>query len=75
MKTHPGRQTHARAAGQKRNSLRDDDAAATAAAFRKTVERNRRNQMNALYSRLDTLVRDGSTPVRGHLYIIYACRN
>ncbi|KAK3156409.1 hypothetical protein QOZ80_2AG0106920 [Eleusine coracana subsp. coracana] len=26
---------------------------------RKTVERNRRNQMNALYSRLDTLVRDG----------------
>jgi hypothetical protein len=42
---------------------------------RKTVERNRRNQMNALYSRLDTLVRDGSTPVRGHLYIIYACRN
>nr|CAB3446196.1 unnamed protein product [Digitaria exilis] len=29
---------------------------------RKTVERNRRNQMNALYSRLDTLVRSGSSP-------------
>ncbi|XP_066325245.1 transcription factor bHLH162-like [Miscanthus floridulus] len=29
---------------------------------RKTVERNRRNQMNALYSRLDTLVRAGSSP-------------
>uniref|UniRef100_A0A0D9VE22 BHLH domain-containing protein n=1 Tax=Leersia perrieri TaxID=77586 RepID=A0A0D9VE22_9ORYZ len=27
---------------------------------RKTVERNRRNQMNALYSRLDSLVRSGS---------------
>ncbi|KAF0933960.1 hypothetical protein E2562_021023 [Oryza meyeriana var. granulata] len=26
---------------------------------RKTVERNRRNQMNALYSRLDSLVRSG----------------
>ncbi|OEL23475.1 hypothetical protein BAE44_0015506 [Dichanthelium oligosanthes] len=29
---------------------------------RKTVERNRRNQMNALYSRLDSLVRAGSSP-------------
>ncbi|KAL6629368.1 hypothetical protein ACP70R_029133 [Stipagrostis hirtigluma subsp. patula] len=29
---------------------------------RKTVERNRRNQMNALYSRLDWLVRAGSPP-------------
>ncbi|RCV04759.1 hypothetical protein SEVIR_1G027600v4 [Setaria viridis] len=29
---------------------------------RKTVERNRRNQMNALYSRLDLLVRSGSSP-------------
>ncbi|PAN04859.1 hypothetical protein PAHAL_1G097400 [Panicum hallii] len=29
---------------------------------RKTVERNRRNQMNALYSRLDQLVRAGSSP-------------
>ncbi|CAL5059279.1 unnamed protein product [Urochloa decumbens] len=29
---------------------------------RKTVERNRRNQMNALYSRLDFLVRTGSSP-------------
>nr|CAB3449408.1 unnamed protein product [Digitaria exilis] len=29
---------------------------------RKTVERNRRNQMNTLYSRLDTLVRSGSSP-------------
>ncbi|CAN6243668.1 unnamed protein product [Urochloa humidicola] len=29
---------------------------------RKTVERNRRNQMNALYSRLDFLVRSGSSP-------------
>ncbi|CAL4970455.1 unnamed protein product [Urochloa decumbens] len=28
---------------------------------RKTVERNRRNQMNALYSRLDFLVRSGSS--------------
>ncbi|KAJ1278661.1 hypothetical protein BS78_04G095800 [Paspalum vaginatum] len=28
---------------------------------RKTVERNRRNQMNALYSRLDSLVRAGSS--------------
>ena len=38
---------------------------------RKTVERNRRNQMNALYSRLDQLVRAGSSPssappVRAH---------
>ncbi|KAI4986086.1 hypothetical protein ZWY2020_018716 [Hordeum vulgare] len=29
---------------------------------RKTVERNRRNQMNALYYRLDTLVRAGGAP-------------
>ncbi|XP_066318259.1 transcription factor bHLH162-like [Miscanthus floridulus] len=29
---------------------------------RKTVERNRRNQMNALYSQLDSLVRAGSSP-------------
>ncbi|CAM0946030.1 unnamed protein product [Alopecurus aequalis] len=29
---------------------------------RKTVERNRRNQMNALYYRLDTLVRAGAAP-------------
>ncbi|XP_062221225.1 uncharacterized protein LOC133920639 [Phragmites australis] len=29
---------------------------------RKTVERNRRNQMNVLYARLDSLVGDDSTP-------------
>jgi hypothetical protein len=36
---------------------------------RKTVERNRRNQMNALYYRLDTLVQAGAGPspaVRAH---------
>jgi hypothetical protein len=43
-------------------------------ADRKTVERNRRNQMNALYYRLDTLVRDGSAPpVREHLSMRSRC--
>uniref|UniRef100_A0A453M9Y8 BHLH domain-containing protein n=1 Tax=Aegilops tauschii subsp. strangulata TaxID=200361 RepID=A0A453M9Y8_AEGTS len=39
---------------------------------RKTVERNRRNQMNALYYRLDTLVRaGGAAPSPAVLMILY----